>query len=73
VGTVFATYLQKTKKICGPCHDKFQISSMSCYNSLQIAMPLLDVDVITNAVHNLVGFLGIQDLALVSSKACVGF
>jgi hypothetical protein len=73
VGTVFATYLQKTKKICSPCNDKFQISSMSCYNSLQIAMPLLDVDVITNAVHNLVGFLGIQDLALGSSKACVGF
>jgi hypothetical protein len=65
VGTVFATKYF-------PCQDKFQISSMSCYNSLQIPMPLLD-DVITNAVRNLVGFLGIQDLALGSSKACVDF
>jgi hypothetical protein len=46
---------------------------MSHYNSLQIAMPLLDLDVITNAVHNLVAFLGTQDLALGSSKALVGF
>jgi hypothetical protein len=46
---------------------------MSHYNSLQIAMPLLDLDVITNPVHNLVAFLGTQDLALGSSKALVGF
>jgi hypothetical protein len=34
-------------------------------------MPLLDLDVITNAVHNLVAFLGTQDLALGSTKALV--